>query len=424
MDPTSENGDLDRIDNVVAISAEQNSPTKQDSQELSHRSLSNGEQDRITIERIVSALVDDYYRQGESLTSEQVLRLISKSGLDAEGHLQVRLELQSQGITVDEFDDSEFEVSHDTEGSAAGGFDSIRAYLRAIGDYPLLNAKQEVMLGRQIEGGTRAEALLREKPDHPRKQALEHLAARGTLARDRLTTSNLRLVVSIAKNYIGQSDLEFLDLIQEGSRGLMDAVERYDYRRGFKFSTYATWWIHQRISRALADLGRTIRLPVHVVEKLGKIFRTRKALRGERPGHEPTAAEIAEYVELPAAKVQFLLEISRQPERLDAPIAFDDGGTTTLADHIASSSIANPEQNFMRHYLAELISELVEQLTPREEKILRDRFGLDDGRERTLEEIGLELGLTRERIRQIEAKALERMRHPLRSSKLSEFWDE
>jgi RNA polymerase primary sigma factor len=387
------------------------------------QSVSNPEETRGTIKRIVAALVDDYYRQGESLTSEQVLRLISKSGLDAEGHLQVRSELQSQGITVDEFDDSEFEVSHDAQGSAAG-VDSIRAYLRAIGDYPLLNAKQEVVLGRQIEGGKRAEAVLTEKPNHPRKQALEHLAARGTLARDRLTTSNLRLVVSIAKNYIGHSDLEFLDLIQEGSRGLMDAVERYDYRRGFKFSTYATWWIHQRISRALADLGRTIRLPVHVVEKLGKIFRTRKALRAERPGHEPTAAEIAEYVELPAAKVQFLLEISRQPERLDAPIAFDDGGTTTLADHIASSSIANPEQDFMRHYLTELVSELVEQLTPREEKVLRDRFGLDDGRERTLEEIGLELGLTRERIRQIEAKALERMRHPLRSSKLSEFWDE
>src|SRR5262249_20562441 len=176
-------------------------------------------------------------------------------------------------------------------------YDSVRSYLRQLGDYPLLDSRQEVILGRQIEAGKKAEALLKERPDHRRKRSLGQLVNRGTLARDRLTTSNLRLVVSIAKNYIGQSDLEFLDLIQEGSRGLMDAVERYDYRRGFKFSTYATWWIHQRISRALADLGRTIRLPVHVVEKLHKIFRTRKALRAERPGHEPTAAEIAEYVE-------------------------------------------------------------------------------------------------------------------------------
>lgn len=374
------------------------------------------------IKRIVAALVDDYYRQGESLNSEQVLRLTSKNGLDAEGHLEVRAELESLGVRVEEPEEDEFEEFDASEASGTVEYDSIRSYLREIGNYPLLNAKQEVILGRQIEAGKKAQALLEQKPNHARKHLIERLIAQGNSARDQLTTSNLRLVVSIAKMYVGRSDLELLDLIQEGSRGLIDAVERFDYRRGFKFSTYATWWIHQRVGRALADLGRTIRLPVHIVEKLHKIFRTQRALRAEWPGHEPTAAEISEYVDLPPAKVQFLLEISRQPERLDAPLGFEDG--TTLADRVTSPSLANPEQIFMQTYLSELISESVEQLTPREEKVLRERFGLDDGREKTLEEIGLELGVTRERIRQIEAKALERMRHPLRASKLSEFWDE
>lgn len=426
MNPALENDGFDELadNDVESFGPGHNPSIEPESTTLEAQSLSNVGQDRDAIKRVVAALVDDYYRQGESLTSEQVLRLISKSGLDAEAHLEVRAELQSQGVIVEEFDDSDFEAFDESKTERAIGYDSIRSYLREIGNYPLLDARKEVTLGRQIEAGRKAEALLRERPDHPRKRLIEQLAARGHVARDRLTTSNLRLVVSIAKYYIGRSDLEFLDLIQEGSRGLMDAVERYDYRRGFKFSTYATWWIHQRISRALADLGRTIRLPVHIVEKLHKIFRTRKALRAERPGHEPTAAEIAEYVDLPAPKVQFLLEISREPERLDAPIAFEDGGTATLADRVPSPSFENPEQVFMRTYLAELISESVEQLTPRQERVLKERFGLDDGRERTLEEIGIELGVTRERIRQIESKALDRMRHPLRASKLSEFLDE
>lgn len=230
------------------------------------------------LNRIVAALVDDYHRQGESLNSEQVLRLVSKNGLDADGHLEIRRELQAVGIRVDEPDDAEFEIISGDDARGLSGQDSVRSYLREIGNYRLLDARQEVKLGRQIEAGKKAEDLLREKPNHPRKRQIEQLVNRGNLARDRLTTSNLRLVVSIAKNYVGRSDLELLDLIQEGSRGLMDAVERYDYRRGFKFSTYATWWIHQRVSRAMADLGRTIRLPVHIVEKLHKIFRTRRAL--------------------------------------------------------------------------------------------------------------------------------------------------
>jgi RNA polymerase primary sigma factor len=389
-----------------------------DSEELSSKSTQE------VINRLVGALVDDYHRQGESLNSEQVLRLVSKNGLDAEGHLEIRRGLQTLGIRVDDPDDADFETFAGDGTSRASAQNSVRAYLREIGSYRLLDARQEVKLGRQIEAGKKAEELLGEKPNHHRKLQIEQLIDRGNLARDRLTTANLRLVVSIAKSYVGRSDLELLDLIQEGSRGLMDAVERYDYRRGFKFSTYATWWIHQRVIRGMADLGRTIRLPVHIVEKLNKIFRTRRALLAERPGYEPSASEISEYVGLPPSKVQFLLEISKVPERLDEPLPFDDGGTTTLADRVPSQSTLNPEQIFMQTYLAELISQSVEQLTSQQERVLRERFGLDDGHERTLEEIGLEFGVTRERIRQIESKALDRMRHPVRAARLSEFLDE
>lgn len=415
--PNEQLGDLqDEFDSLDETDyGLQDSP---DSEELSSKSTQE------VINRLVGALVDDYHRQGESLNSEQVLRLVSKNGLDAEGHLEIRRGLQTLGISVDDPDDADFETLAGDDASRTSAGDSVRAYLREIGSYRLIDARQEVKLGRQIEAGKKAEELLREKPNHHRKLQIEQLIDRGNLARDRLTTANLRLVVSIAKSYVGRSDLELLDLIQEGSRGLMDAVERYDYRRGFKFSTYATWWIHQRVSRGMADLGRTIRLPVHIVEKLNKIFRTRRALLAERPGYEPSASEISEYVGLPPSKVQFLLEISKAPERLDEPLPFDDGGTTTLADRVPSQSTLNPEQIFMQTYLAELISQSVEQLTPRQERVLRERFGLDDGHERTLEEIGFELGVTRERIRQIESKALDRMRHPSRAARLSEFLDE
>ena len=270
--------------------------------------------------------------------------------------------------------------------------DPVKMYLKEIGKAPLLTAEQEVELGKRIEQGD--------------EDAKKHLAE-----------SNLRLVVSIAKRYVGRGML-FLDLIQEGNLGLIKAVEKYDYRKGFKFSTYATWWIRQAITRAIADQARTIRIPVHMVETINKLIRTQRQLLQEL-GREATPEEIAEVMDIPVDKVIEIQKISQEPISLETPIGEEDD--SHLGDFIQDENIPVPAEVAAYTLLSEQLVEVLGTLTEREERVLRLRFGLDDGRTRTLEEVGEEFNVTRERIRQIEAKALRKLRHPSRSRKLKDY---
>jgi len=270
--------------------------------------------------------------------------------------------------------------------------DPVRMYLKEIGKVPLLSAEEEVDLSRRIEKGDKE-------------------------AKRRLAEANLRLVVSIAKKYVGRGML-FLDLIQEGNLGLMKAVEKFDFRKGFKFSTYATWWIRQAITRAIADQARTIRIPVHMVETINKLIRIQRQLLQEL-GRDPLPEEIAEEMEMPVEKVREIMKISQEPVSLETPIGEEED--SHLGDFIPDEDAQAPADAAAYLLLKEQLEDVLETLTPREEKVLRLRFGLDDGRPRTLEEVGQVFGVTRERIRQIEAKALRKLRHPSRSKKLKDF---
>ncbi len=270
--------------------------------------------------------------------------------------------------------------------------DPVRMYLKEIGKVPLLTADEEIELAKRMEKGDEA-------------------------AKNRLAEANLRLVVSIAKRYVGRGML-FLDLIQEGNLGLIKAVEKFDYRKGYKFSTYATWWIRQGITRAISDQARTIRIPVHMVETINKLIRVSRQLLQEL-GREPTPEEIAEAMNTPVEKVREILKISQEPVSLETPIGEEED--SHLGDFIQDDNVPVPAEAAAFTLLREQLDEVLDQLTEREQKVLRLRFGLDDGRARTLEEVGKEFAVTRERIRQIEAKALRKLRHPSRSRKLRDY---
>ena len=272
--------------------------------------------------------------------------------------------------------------------------DPVRMYLKEIGKVPLLSAEEEIELAKKMEQGDEN-------------------------AKKRLAEANLRLVVSIAKRYVGRGML-FLDLIQEGNLGLIKAVEKFDYRKGYKFSTYATWWIRQAITRAIADQARTIRIPVHMVETINKLIRVSRQLLQEL-GREPTPEEIAEEMNMPVDRVREILKISQEPVSLETPIGEEED--SHLGDFIQDDNVPVPADAAAFTLLKEQLVEVLSTLTDREQKVLRLRFGLDDGRARTLEEVGKEFNVTRERIRQIEAKALRKLRHPSRSRKLKDYLD-
>ena len=289
----------------------------------------------------------------------------------------------------------ETESSDEAYDAAAGGIsDPVRLYLRECGSNPLLSAEEEIKLAERMEEGDED-------------------------AKKRLAEANLRLVVSIAKRYVGRGML-FLDLIQEGNLGLIKAVEKFDYRKGYKFSTYATWWIRQAITRAIADQARTIRIPVHMVETINKLIRVSRQLLQEL-GREPTPEEIAEEMHMSVERVREILKISQEPVSLETPIGEEED--SHLGDFIQDDNVPVPADAAAFTMLKEQLEDVLSTLTDREQKVLRLRFGLDDGRARTLEEVGKEFNVTRERIRQIEAKALRKLRHPSRSRKLKDYLD-
>lgn len=298
--------------------------------------------------------------------------------------------------------------------------DPVRMYLKEIGKVPLLNADEEIELAKEMEAGETAAAQMEKLADDLEPDArkeLEELVVRGDAAKKKLAEANLRLVVSIAKRYVGRGML-FLDLIQEGNLGLIKAVEKFDYRKGYKFSTYATWWIRQAITRAIADQARTIRIPVHMVETINKLIRVSRQLLQEL-GREPSPEEIAEEMEVPVERVREILKISQEPVSLETPIGEEED--SHLGDFIQDENVPVPAEAAASTLLREQLVEVLSTLTEREQKVLRLRFGLDDGRNRTLEEVGKEFNVTRERIRQIEAKALRKLRHPSRSRKLRDY---
>ena len=315
---------------------------------------------------------------------EKVYETLENLGIDIVGDIEA--EMEEIQLTEEDLDITVPEgISID---------DPVRMYLKEIGKVPLLSADEEIDLAQKMEKG-------------------------DSEAKKRLAEANLRLVVSIAKRYVGRGML-FLDLIQEGNLGLIKAVEKFDYRKGYKFSTYATWWIRQAITRAIADQARTIRIPVHMVETINKLIRVSRQLLQEL-GKEPQPEEIAKEMNMPVEKVREIMKISQEPVSLETPIGEEED--SHLGDFIPDDDAPAPSEAAAFTLLKEQLIDVLDTLTPREEKVLRLRFGLDDGRARTLEEVGKEFNVTRERIRQIEAKALRKLRHPSRSKKLKDYLD-
>lgn len=301
---------------------------------------------------------------------------------------------EEEDIILDPEDDIDIEKIDLSVPEGVSIEDPVRMYLKEIGKVPLLSAEEEIELAKRMENG-------------------------DVEAKNRLAEANLRLVVSIAKRYVGRGML-FLDLIQEGNLGLIKAVDKFDFRKGFKFSTYATWWIRQAITRAIADQARTIRIPVHMVETINKLLRVSRQLLQEL-GREPTPEEIAKEMDIPVERVREIQKISQEPVSLETPIGEEED--SHLGDFIQDDNVPVPAEEAASTILKEQLVEVLGTLTEREQKVLRLRFGLDDGRARTLEEVGREFNVTRERIRQIEAKALRKLRHPSRSRKLRDFLD-
>ena len=301
--------------------------------------------------------------------------------------------------------------------------DPVRMYLKEIGKVPLLTADQEVELATTMSAGREAEERVAKAEADGEVLSDEELAQlkkqikAGEKAKQSLAEANLRLVVSIAKRYVGRGML-FLDLIQEGNLGLIKAVEKFDYTKGYKFSTYATWWIRQAITRAIADQARTIRIPVHMVQTINKVIRVSRQLLQEL-GHDPSPEEISEEMNMPVDKVREILKIAQEPVSLETPIGEEED--SHLGDFIPDEAASEPSEAASFTLLKEQLVDVLSTLTPREEKVLKLRFGIEDGRTRTLEEVGKEFNVTRERIRQIEAKALRKLRHPSRSKKLKDF---
>jgi RNA polymerase primary sigma factor len=311
--------------------------------------------------------------------------------------------------------------SSDQSDSSGGTSDTVRMYLKEIGRVNLLTGEGERQLAKRIEDGVLASECLASRSELPdgERRRLKRTQADGEVARAQLIQANLRLVVSIAKRYVGRGML-FLDLIQEGNLGLMRAVEKFDYTKGFKFSTYATWWIRQAITRAIADQARTIRIPVHMVESMNRVMRIQRQMTQELE-REPTTEELAEKTGLTTERVREIQRIALDPLSLDSPVGEEDD--SNLADFIKDSEADSPAEVATKRMLAEAVEQALDELSEREKEVVKLRFGLIDGQSRTLEEVGREFGVTRERIRQIEAKTLAKLRHPQRSQKLKEFLD-
>jgi RNA polymerase primary sigma factor len=333
--------------------------------------------------------ISEYFKD-MSLNAEQfdeILEFLEAHNIDV-----LRISDDDEDILLDDEDEVEVEQIDLSVPDGVSIEDPVRMYLKEIGKVPLLSAEEEIELAKRMELGDMA-------------------------AKKRLAEANLRLVVSIAKRYVGRGML-FLDLIQEGNLGLIKAVEKFDYRKGYKFSTYATWWIRQAITRAIADQARTIRIPVHMVETINKLIRVSRQLLQEL-GREPTPEEIAEEMNMPVERVREILKISQEPVSLETPIGEEED--SHLGDFIQDDNVPVPADAAAFTLLKEQLEEVLDTLTEREKKVLTLRFGLEDGRARTLEEVGKEFNVTRERIRQIEAKALRKLRHPSRSRKLKDY---
>lgn len=377
--------------------------------------------------------INDYFK-GMALTGDKfelVLEYLESKGIDV---LKVSDDddddIDEEVLLKDE-DDVEVENIDLSVPDGVSIEDPVRMYLKEIGKVPLLSADEEIELAKQMESGILASdkitALKAELETEEGKAKSEEIEAQikelqkdveiGEEAKKKLAEANLRLVVSIAKRYVGRGML-FLDLIQEGNLGLIKAVEKFDYRKGYKFSTYATWWIRQAITRAIADQARTIRIPVHMVETINKLIRVSRQLLQEL-GREPTPEEIAVEMNIPEERVREILKISQEPVSLETPIGEEED--SHLGDFIQDDNVPVPADAAAFTLLREQLEEVLGTLTEREQKVLKLRFGLDDGRQRTLEEVGKEFNVTRERIRQIEAKALRKLRHPSRSRKLKDY---
>ena len=380
------------------------------------------------------------------LEYQEISDFFKELNLDAEKFEMVLDYLEHNGIDVlrmtDNDDDDDADIIFDEEDevevekidlSVPEGVsveDPVRMYLKEIGKVPLLSAEEEIQLAEQMEAGNIASekiTILKNRMDDASDEEKEELKAeiklqqrivdKGSDAKKRLAEANLRLVVSIAKRYVGRGML-FLDLIQEGNLGLIKAVEKFDYTKGYKFSTYATWWIRQAITRAIADQARTIRIPVHMVETINKLIRVSRQLLQEL-GREPSPEEIAAEMNMPVERVREILKISQEPVSLETPIGEEED--SHLGDFIKDDNVPVPADAAAFTLLKEQLEEVLGTLTEREQKVLTLRFGLEDGRARTLEEVGKEFNVTRERIRQIEAKALRKLRHPSRAKKLKDF---
>ena len=348
-------------------------------------------------------------KQKGQLTNQDILDAIGEIDFEPEQLEKLYDTIETQGIEIVEdlgdikfedinigFDDNKEDDSDisDLSESSVTIDDPVKVYLKEIGRVPLLSSDEEIELAIKISEG-------------------------DVYAKQRLSEANLRLVVSIAKRYLGRG-MQFLDLIQEGNLGLIKAVEKFDYTKGFKFSTYATWWIRQAITRAIADQARTIRIPVHMVETINKVKKVQSQLLHQN-GHEPSADEIAIEIDMPVDKVREIMRVAQEPVSLETPIGEEED--SHLGDFIPDNDAPAPADAASHTMLREQLSDVLSTLTPREEKVLRLRFGLEDGRSRTLEEVGREFNVTRERIRQIEAKALRKLRHPSRSRKLKDYLD-
>jgi RNA polymerase primary sigma factor len=382
---------------------------------------------------IVEGLLDKAEFQGY-LTINDILDLLPKAEETLQQLEKIFIRLQESGIDV--YDDKmdadrenmpalnvttgEYEITDDEdyELGKTPHDDTVGLYLREMARVPLLTTEEEIWLAKALEAGRRAQEILSDDGTDPvTRRELNLQIEKGLAARDHLIRANTRLVVSIAKKYIGRG-VPFLDLIQEGNLGLMKAVKKFDYNRGCRFSTYATWWIRQTITRAIADQGRTIRVPVHMSDRIRKLYNTAGALE-QQQGRRPTPEEIAADLDVEPRKVQWMLKVSWRPLSLEQPIGEEE--SSELGNFIEDEVTPTPTQNAYQHLLGEKVEEMLATISPREARILQLRFGLLNGRSHTLEEVGQKFGLTRERIRQIEGKALRRLRHPCRSRQLRDY---
>ncbi len=377
---------------------------------------------------ILSMLLEKADVQGY-LTTEDLMELYPQVSEDADRLEAIVLALRRRGVDILDQEDSDgaFEESEETlsdndidpfvDLTRISSDDTVGLYLKEMSRVPLLNVDEELDLAKRIERGGQARRDLH-RSTGSRRQELECLVNDGQMAREHLIKANTRLVVSIAKRYIGRG-VPFLDLIQEGNLGLMKAVEKYEYQRGFRFSTYATWWIRQTITRAIADQGRTIRVPVHMVDRIRQLYRTTHEME-QRLGRVPTTDELAEEIGVNTNKVEWMMRVSWLPLSLESPIN-DDEEDSELGMFIEDQVTPTPIQSTYSNLLREKVQQVLDTLPPREARILRLRFGLENGRAYTLEEVGQKFGLTRERIRQIESKALRRLRHPRRARQLKDY---